>query len=230
MKHDPKILEAAKATTDELLSRIGVSAPGAKKARGAGRPKREGVERYANGQIKRSERERDIREVAVRNRMKHRGVTLAQATDQRAGTPLGRLQLGGLITEAQALAGEAYIKLLTRLRAAEGLGSEFAKAQSVWGSEGVVTRADFAPTLVESDDRVEYVVRKRAELDTLEAFVRERGGSQAIGWLRGLRSFALDDEISTDAILAHPSAMSCLRAALNLLGLFFKIGDRRVAR
>ena len=98
----------------------------------------------------------------------------------------------------------------------------------MWGAEAII-RSDYAPTLVQSDDQVAYITRRREELKRLEGFVLERGGSQAIGWLRGLRALA-DDEVNVDQIKAHPSALSCLRAVLNWLVMFFRLAPRSAAR
>jgi hypothetical protein len=243
MKHDAAILKTAKVHSSELLHRViadpatpaihttaskaTIAASGSRNKGRVGRPRKQGVERHACGQIKRSAREKDVRDVAIAQRVK-RGVSLADSLDQRAADPLGRLALAGHISEPMRLAAQHALDLYSKLATAEGLGSGFARAAKAWGDEsaGGGGRAFNSPVVEETADQVEHVQRCRKRVEDLEDFVRQRGGEEAIGWLRGLRALA-DASLDEKALLDHPRAMSCLRQLMSILCNYFRLGERR---
>lgn len=89
----------------------------------AGRKRRRGLDRHADGQIKAAERERDVLSVAIDARKRHYGATDADARHAEYGYPLGVLEKKGHITEIQRKAGDEWIRIYLRYRTLKGLGS-----------------------------------------------------------------------------------------------------------
>lgn len=73
-----------------------------------GRPRREGVDREPNGKPSRAKVDESAMNVALRARTRCLGVPEAMAHDQKAESPIGRLNLRGLITEAHLWAAKRY--------------------------------------------------------------------------------------------------------------------------
>jgi hypothetical protein len=108
--------------------------------KGAGRPRKEGVERYASGDIKRSETQREVMAVAIdaRRRVDGWGDKVSDDTvkSQFAGYTLGRMFLDGRITEEQRKAGDEYAEIHARYRRLVGLPAPSARAQSLFSIKG----------------------------------------------------------------------------------------------
>lgn len=106
----------------------------AKRSR-AGRPRKQG-ERYASGDLKRSETQRETMSVAIdaRRRVDGWGVKVSDDTvkSQFAGYTLGRMFLDGRITEEQRKAGDEYAEIHARYRRLVGLPAPSARAQSLF--------------------------------------------------------------------------------------------------
>ena len=222
MKHDTAIIEAAKATSSIKLKDISAAAAPAPKV---GRPRKEGVTRYANGQIKRSAREEDVRAVVVEQRARHRGVSLAAATDPRLASPLGRLNMNGHLGPDQYTALAMYIGAVMKLRAVEGFRPLTPHAARVW--DGEVGRGFGAtPNLKESDDRVEWIGRLRCSVDEARAAVTREGGSDARGWLQAVEAFC-DDTFEEDAYIRRPRVMCCIKLLAAALIRHYRLGGRR---
>lgn len=80
----------------------------------AGR-KRKAGKRHPNGQLVRAkpkQRERDARRTALDARVRVHGVSAAEASDQKAGYVLGRLELAGHITAEQHDTGLRWIEIV----------------------------------------------------------------------------------------------------------------------
>lgn len=107
----------------------------AKRSR-AGRPRKEGVERYPSGDIKRSETQKETMSVAVGARRRIDGWSDKTSDEtvksQFAGYTLGRMFLDGRITEEQRKAGDEYAEIHARYRRLVGLPAPSARAQSLF--------------------------------------------------------------------------------------------------
>lgn len=121
------------------------------KVNAGGRPRKEGVERFACGKIKPHETEREVKSVAIEARMRihANGNDKFNAESQLAGYTLGRIFLDGNITEGQRKAGDAFAEAMSRYYGLTGIPFPSAKAQSLFSvkghdgevSESVATRA-----------------------------------------------------------------------------------------
>jgi hypothetical protein len=100
----------------------------------AGRKPKEGVERYQSGQIKHSEREQEVRSVAVE--ALDRVHSLPYDKRGYAGFVLGRMFLDGRITECELEAGNEYASLLARYYYLKGIPAPSARAQSLFSVKG----------------------------------------------------------------------------------------------
>lgn len=111
----------------------------AKRSR-AGRPRKEGLERYASGDIKRSETQKEVMSVAIdaRRRVDGWGDKVSDDTvkSQFAGYTLGRMFLDGRITEEQRKAGDEYAEIHARYRRLVGIPAPSARAQSLFSIKG----------------------------------------------------------------------------------------------
>ncbi|QND42976.1 hypothetical protein HB770_20955 [Rhizobium leguminosarum bv. viciae] len=108
--------------------------------KGAGRPRKEGVERYPSGDIKRSETAREAMSVAIEARRRIDGwsdkVTDETVRGQLAGYVLGRMRLDGSITEEQLKAGDEYAEIMVRYYRMVGIPFPSARAQSLFSIKG----------------------------------------------------------------------------------------------
>jgi len=96
----------------------------------AGRKRKSGLDRYPGGQIKHKERERDIVEVGVQQRIQHKGATRENARHQEWGYPLGELLKQDRISPAQKRAGDEWIMAFTRYWRLKGYQPPNAKVAS----------------------------------------------------------------------------------------------------
>jgi len=108
--------------------------------KGAGRPRKQNVERYPSGDIKRSETQREVMSVAIdaRRRVDGWGDKVSDETVKSpyAGYTLGRIFLDGRITEEQRKAGDEYAEIHARYRRLVGLPAPSARAQSLFSIKG----------------------------------------------------------------------------------------------
>jgi len=108
--------------------------------KGAGRPRKQNVERYPSGDIKRSETQKEVMSVAIdaRRRVDGWGDKVSDDTvkSQFAGYTLGRIFLDGRITEEQRKAGDEYAEIHARYRRLVGLPAPSARAQSLFSIKG----------------------------------------------------------------------------------------------
>lgn len=116
--------------------------------KGSGRPRKEGVERYPSGDIKRSETQKEVMSVAIdaRRRVDGWGEKVSDDTvrGQLAGYTLGRMRLDGNITEEQLKAGDEYAEIMARYYRLVGVPFPSARAQtlfSIKGHDGDVTES-----------------------------------------------------------------------------------------
>lgn len=109
-------------------------------AQGAGRPRKENVDRYPGGKIKPAETEKETLSVAVAARKRANGWSETtpdkKALDPRAGYTLGLLCLDGKITEAQMEAGDEYALAIARYHRLVGIPFPSARAQSLFSIKG----------------------------------------------------------------------------------------------
>jgi len=108
-------------------------------AQGAGRPRKEGVERYPSGDIKRHETEKEVLSVAMEARKRIHGLSENNAL---AGYTLGRMFLDGSVSEEQRKAGDEYAEIIARYHRTVGIPAPSARAQSLFsvkGHDGEVT-------------------------------------------------------------------------------------------
>lgn len=108
--------------------------------KGAGRPRKQNVERYPSGDIKRSETQRETMSVAIDARRRVDGwsdkVSDETVKSPYAGYTLGRIFLDGRITEEQRKAGDEYAEIHARYRRLVGLPAPSARAQSLFSIKG----------------------------------------------------------------------------------------------
>lgn len=77
-----------------------------------GRKRRQGVRRTPSGRVSRAGVPAAAEHVAqVEVRMRQHGLSREQAMDQKAGSVVGRWRLKGLLSEAQYLAGQEFLRL-----------------------------------------------------------------------------------------------------------------------
>jgi hypothetical protein len=110
-------------------------------AQGAGRPRKEGVERYPSGDIKRHETEKEALSVALEARKRIHGLSENNAL---AGYTLGRMFLDGSVSEEQRKAGDEYAEIIARYHRTVGIPAPSARAQSLFsvkGHDGEVTES-----------------------------------------------------------------------------------------
>lgn len=114
----------------------------------AGRPRKENVERYPSGDVKRSETQREAMSVAIDARRRIDGwsekVSDETVKSPFAGYTLGRMYLDGRITKEQLEAGDEYAQIHARYRQLVGLAAPSARAQSLFsikGHDGDVTES-----------------------------------------------------------------------------------------
>lgn len=113
--------------------------------RTAGRPRKEGVERFPGGKIKPFETEKENMSVAIDARKRMHGANM-NVESPLAGYTLGRIFLDGKITEEQRQAGDEYAEIIARYHRLVGIPFPSARAQSLFsikGHDGEVT-ADMA--------------------------------------------------------------------------------------
>ena len=114
-------------------------------SRGAGRPRKQNVERYPSGKVKPFETEKDNMSVAIDARRKVHGMTAANddaVKSQHAGYTLGRIFLDGRISKEQLEAGDEYAEVISRYHRLFGIPFPSARAQSLFsiaGHDGDVT-------------------------------------------------------------------------------------------
>jgi hypothetical protein len=108
--------------------------------KGAGRPRKQNVERYPSGDIKRGETQREAMSVAIEARRRIDGwsekVTDDTVRGQLAGYVLGRMRLDGSITEEQLKAGDEYAEIMARYYRMVGIPFPSARAQSLFSIKG----------------------------------------------------------------------------------------------
>lgn len=108
--------------------------------KGAGRPRKQGVERYPSGDVKRGETQREVMSVAIeaRRRIDGWGDKVADDTVKSpfAGYTLGRIFLDGRITEEQRKAGDEYAEIISRYHRLTGIPFPSARAQSLFSVKG----------------------------------------------------------------------------------------------
>jgi hypothetical protein len=110
-------------------------------SRSVGRPRKEGVDRYPSGDIKRHETEKDVLSVALEARQRIHGLSENNAL---AGYTLGRMFLDGAINEEQRKAGDDYAEIISRYHRLVGIPYPSARAQSLFtvkGHDGEVTES-----------------------------------------------------------------------------------------
>jgi hypothetical protein len=107
--------------------------------RGAGRPRKEGVERFPSGKVKPSETQKETMSVAIDARRRIHGMEAANddmIKKQYAGYTLGRIYLDGKITEEQLMAGDEFSIVVERYFRMTGAPSPNPRAQSLFNVAG----------------------------------------------------------------------------------------------
>lgn len=117
-------------------------------SQGAGRPRKENLERYPSGKIKPAETEKETLSVAVAARKRIHGFSDSTpdktVADQRAGYTLGLMWIDGKISEEQLEAGNEYALAIARYHRLVGIPFPSARAQSLFsikGHDGDVTES-----------------------------------------------------------------------------------------
>ena len=120
-----------------------------RQANKAGRPRKDGVDRYPSGKIKPAETEREAMSVVIEARKNINGWTGKgaddRAKDRRAGYLLGVLFLDGKISEDQLAAGDEFALAIARYYRLTGIPFPSARAQSLFsikGHDGETTTAE----------------------------------------------------------------------------------------
>jgi len=102
----------------------------------AGRPRKEGVERFPSGQIKHSETEREVRAVAIEALKRIHGVDYHASGC--SGYTLGRMFMDGNIKKHQLEAGDYYAGIVAKYYSAVGIPFPSARAQDLFRVSGSV--------------------------------------------------------------------------------------------
>lgn len=187
--------------------------------KGAGRPRKQGVERYPSGDVKRGETQREVMSVAIEARRRIDGwgdkITDDTVKSPFAGYTLGRIFLDGRITEEQRKAGDEYAEIISRYHRLTGIPFPSARAQSLFSvkghdgeqSESVTTRARNATNAMmeaigillrcEDGPQVRALVHNLTVMD----YEHLRGmGEQQMLWLRrGLTALARRKDLRQSA-------------------------------
>lgn len=103
--------------------------------RGAGRPRKENVERFPGGKIKPFETEKENKSVVIEARKRMHGANM-NVESPFAGYTLGRIFLDGKITEEQRQAGDEYAEAIARYHRLVGIPFPSARAQSLFSIKG----------------------------------------------------------------------------------------------
>ncbi len=103
--------------------------------RGAGRPRKENVERFPGGKIKPFETEKENKSVVIEARKRIHGANM-NVESEFAGYTLGRIFLDGKITEEQRQAGDEYAEAIARYHRLVGIPFPSARAQSLFSIKG----------------------------------------------------------------------------------------------
>lgn len=103
-----------------------------KRTNGAGRPRKEG-ERYASGDLKRSETQKEVMAIGIEARMRVHGI---YDENGYSGYVLGRLFLDKRITALEREAGDQYAAMMVRYYALTGIPAPSARAQTLFGVKG----------------------------------------------------------------------------------------------
>lgn len=114
-----------------------------KRRSSAGRPPKEGAERFPSGQIKPAWTEKEARSVVVEARQRVHQVANSNGEKEEAGYTAGRMCLDGKITEEQLKAGNEYSEIMWRYYRAVGSPLPTARAQAfgqVRGHDGDETQ------------------------------------------------------------------------------------------
>lgn len=135
-----------------------------KRMQRAGRPRKEGVDRYPSGQIRHEERERDVKQVAMAARM---NIHKLDTNSVFAGYTLGRLFLDGRITDWEREAGDEYASWMSRFYGIVGYQFPSARAHSLFsisgfGSETSPERARMAREMSTKAQSLEGILLQRA--------------------------------------------------------------------
>lgn len=107
--------------------------------RSAGRPRKEGVDRYPGGKIKPFETEKENMSVAMDARRRIHGMKAANddtVKDRLAGYTLGRIFMDGKISREQLDAGDEYAEAMARYHRLVGIPFPSARAQSLFSIKG----------------------------------------------------------------------------------------------
>lgn len=110
-------------------------------AQGAGRPRKQGVDRYPSGKIKPAETEKEAISVALEARERIHGL---KENNALAGYTLGRMYLDGSVSDEQRKAGDEYAEIIGRYHRLVGIPYPSARAQSLFsvkGHDGEVTES-----------------------------------------------------------------------------------------
>lgn len=105
-----------------------------KRRASAGRPRKEGVERYPGGQIRHSETEKEVKAVAIEALKRVHGVDYHASG--YSGYTLGRLFMDGKINKQQLEAGDYYAEQMARYYSAVGVPFPSARAQDLFSISG----------------------------------------------------------------------------------------------
>lgn len=119
-----------------------------------GRPRKEGVDRFACGKVKPSETEKETKSVAIAARVKHHGDI--DVANPLSGYVLGRIFLDGKISDDQRKAGDEYAEDIARYHKLVGIPFPSARAQSLFsikGYDGDVTE-DYAAKARRASNRM----------------------------------------------------------------------------
>lgn len=138
-----------------------------RQANKAGRPRKDGVDRYPSGKIKPAETERETMSVVIEARKNINGWT-GKGADERAKNPragylLGVLFLDMKINEDQLDAGEAYALAMARYYRLSGIPFPSVRAQSLFsikGHDGETTEEQ----AIRADDAKERMRKMRSLL------------------------------------------------------------------
>lgn len=210
----PSSRSAVKSTLGDVRRKMVETGMLAKPSK-AGRKRKKDVGRYPGGQIKHAEREREVVETVVQQRIQHNGATRENARHQEWGYPLGVLHKQGQITREQKEAGDQWVMALMRYWRLKGYAPPNAKVASYAEMiAGLNIRS-------EPDDG-DVIKAQRAWLD-IDNWVKEACKYEDLRQVYGALHKIL--VLQTEARFIRPVEVGYLRLALNPLVRLFRIGS-----
>lgn len=178
----------------------------------AGRPRKKGVERYANGAITHKARQEDVMAAAISQRIKA-GIKPDMAKSDLAGTVIGKLYLTGQIQRHHFDAAEHFALDCDRWLSISGLGRGTAQ-----GSSLMITMMGKGGITCSSDPPPEVIDRAKNNIESAKSFLRVNlAPDEYFACMNALDRVLVRDETPA------PGSIAILRSSLNILARHYRL-------